>query len=334
MWPASAFYNPGVGMWQIDDAGLYPYLNHGERASTVIGGRNVADQFRDAACGVADAAERLVAIKNELNHWHACTSGTRNTATMRHPSYPCLEADDNRASYSRLYVEPQVEVGVDGLHVTTDHNPGEYQIAGGVHAWRCRWGSSGEIFDCWFYDTTSPEGWLDAYDPQANNNDSWKYSAFDRTDKDDIRLARARCPDEVVVSLSEDGDEDEDRVMMAWCRIRNPLAAPFFAFTEGGFRFVVFPKSVLASLRVGSGSTAHTLIKRVQENRNVRLAATLATAVPSWERNTHGGQELQVQVCDGASAELGQSPSECPWVSANDAGLARRLGVSDGPSFR
>lgn len=130
-WLAPAFYNPGVGMWQIDDAGLYPYLNHGERASTVIGGRKVADQFRDAACGEADATQRLIAVKKELNHWHACTSGTRNMTTMLHPSYPCLEADDNRASYSRLYVEPAVEVGIDGLHVTTGENPGDYQIAGG-----------------------------------------------------------------------------------------------------------------------------------------------------------------------------------------------------------
>lgn len=121
---------------------------------------------------------------------------------------------------------------------------------------------------------------------------------------------------------------------MAWQRIRNPLPAPFFSFTDDGFRYVVFPKSVLAALKVGSGSSAHTLMKRVKTERNVRTSAP-SSELPSWQRDTRqDGAVLQVQVCGSAVTELGLPQSVCPWVSVNDARLAAQLRVSDGPSYR
>lgn len=164
--PKRAFWHPGVGLWQLDDPWWNieenrPYaanINHAERADIHVGGQIVADYLVELLCPVTEA-NMETKIKQALSGpWNAC----------RKASHPCYR------SYIKLWVK-----GTDDLHVTThsteyreyngtlqggnpverDHRS-EYSTSGGLSKLKRRWGTSATEFDCWFYDTDNPEGWM------------------------------------------------------------------------------------------------------------------------------------------------------------------------------
>ncbi|WP_419554772.1 hypothetical protein [Candidatus Poriferisodalis sp.] len=164
--PARAFWNPGVGLWQLDDrwwhdGGWYVrHLGHGERAEIHIGGRAVADYLAESLCAVSDRGMEA-AVKSALDPWLACVD-----KDMTPREHRCYEW-----SYLKLWVK-----ATDDLHVTSYSTgyPGgtldyrsDFSTSGGLSRLKCRWGTSGVPFSCWFYDTDNPEGWMLDEDPAA-----------------------------------------------------------------------------------------------------------------------------------------------------------------------
>ena len=150
-----AHWNPGVGLWQIDE--FTKELNHAERADTAIGGLLMARHVREEFCkGTTKFKESLKAT------WNGCNPDTD-------PAIPegDLRKDPDRcyATYLDIYV-PATNSNPETLNVTT--MPGS-DIDGGVQDRSCRWGPTGEIFDCYLYnveeDAGFRQGWLHDEDP-------------------------------------------------------------------------------------------------------------------------------------------------------------------------
>ena len=152
--PARAFFHPGVGWWQIDDAGEWPYLNHGQRSETGLGlngefdstgpdsgGEAVAKKLANLYCDDSGGAAALRELFRGST-WYGCRSGG------------CFD------SYENLYLENS-----DDLYVTiSEENSQEYSTSGGVTAHRCRWDNAGagDPFSCFFHDPdrSGREGWM------------------------------------------------------------------------------------------------------------------------------------------------------------------------------
>ena len=155
-----------MGLWQLDDTWWYDggwyvrHLNHGERAEIHIGGRAVADYLAESLCTVSDRSMES-AVKSALGPWLACVN--KDVTPHEHRCYEW--------SYVKLWVK-----ATDDLHVTS-HSTGypggtldyrsDFSTSGGLSKLECRWGTSGEPFSCWFYDTDNPEGWMLDEDPAA-----------------------------------------------------------------------------------------------------------------------------------------------------------------------
>ena len=192
-----AFWHPGVSGWQLDDINSrYVGLNHAQRAEITEGGRRVAEYLAGRLCSVEEVdLERVLTStnleENPLQPWLACRPGASNT---------CYSL-----SYRRLWVN-----GPDDLHVTVHtseyqdgdpHDPGfdqtydyrgAHSISGGLSEFDCRWGSAGVPFDCWFYDTDNPEGWMVADELSGSTKQSPLAAPFmsftDNPDGTDMRF--------------------------------------------------------------------------------------------------------------------------------------------------
>ncbi|WP_419554142.1 DVUA0089 family protein [Candidatus Poriferisodalis sp.] len=165
--PDRAFWHPGVGLWQLDDTWANPvtdewrtrHLSHGDRAEIGVGGQVVAEYLAEALCTVSEGGMES-AINSALQPWLACQSNSSRT---------CY-----RLSYLKLWVKRTDDLHVtsystefrayNGTHsggapVVRDHR-NEFSTSGGLSRLKCRWGSGGVDFDCWFYDTDNEEGWM------------------------------------------------------------------------------------------------------------------------------------------------------------------------------
>ena len=146
-----AHWNPGVGLWQIDEFPLAMDLNHAERADTAIGGLIMARHVRDKFC------EGTAEFKTSLRKtWHGCKPD---------PKIPNDDPHKCFTTYLDIYV-PATNSNPETLNITT--MPGS-DIDGGVQDRSCRWGPTGEIFDCYLYnvekDAGFRQGWLHDKDP-------------------------------------------------------------------------------------------------------------------------------------------------------------------------
>jgi len=132
-----AHWNPGIGLWQLDTWPDTLHLNHGQRMNTKTGGVYVARYLRDGYCA------GTTNIKNRLNNnWFAC------------------RWDKCWNTYNDMYVSSN-----DTLRVNrTTGN----QWDGGVLSKRCRWGSRGTPFTCYWVNTNLREGWMDVSDPNGD----------------------------------------------------------------------------------------------------------------------------------------------------------------------
>ena len=179
--PRRAFFHPGVGWWQLDDNGwdVWVKLNHGQRAHTGTGpvdgdgddvdfgdtgGEVMANEVARVFCSAG-----LTGVKSFMfQNWYACK-----------PS-KCADTYDGDDA---IYLSD-----ADDLHVTIARNHGQYSADGGVSDHHCRWvdsaaaqdgldgALSADAFDCFWYDTTRPEGGADL----AN---LWSYPARISEDK-------------------------------------------------------------------------------------------------------------------------------------------------------
>lgn len=165
--PARAFFHPGVGLWQLDDAGDpddgWVELNHGQRADTGLGangefdtstrggpadsgGEVVAKLLSDEYCGGTNEADRVDKARQVMRQWHACKPAE------------CI------AVYNSVYLDRS-----DDLYVTISRDEGLYSTTGGVSQHQCRWSNSRleDPIVCFFYDTDHPQGWTDTAIPST-----------------------------------------------------------------------------------------------------------------------------------------------------------------------
>ena len=150
--PKRAFFHPGVGWWQIDDAGSWPHLNHGERSQAGLGpdddkedsgGEAIAKMMAGKYC-VGSAGETAIADLFESNTWHGCQGG----GCYRSSGFIYLDTSDD-------------------LYVSVSENRGDFSTSGGVTSHTCRWdvARSERPIQCFFHDPTlgGHEGWLSDY---------------------------------------------------------------------------------------------------------------------------------------------------------------------------
>ena len=153
--PPRAFFHPGVGLWQLDDAGDpddgWVVLNHGQRANTGAGLNDSANDDSGGEVVASHLAERfcddpggVVAVGVFMKQWHACSP------------LKCIEV------YNNIYLD-----GTDDLYVTTAHDAGRYSAAGGASSNECRWSDARTATPivCFVYDTQHPQGWTDSAIP-------------------------------------------------------------------------------------------------------------------------------------------------------------------------
>ena len=326
--PRRAFFHPGVGWWQLDDAGDpedWVPLNHGQRADTGTGptdeegrdaesedtgGEMVAQLHAERYCNGAasGAGERI--RRFQASQWGACGYESYQNYLDEKKARDMLPAEERAAVPEPVFTNrcysvaaPQILNDLEGihddLHVTIAANEGQYSSSGGVEMRRCRWaaGVSGS-FVCFLYDTEKPEGRMYTDNPTA--------------------------------STSSD----------------SPLAAPFVSFTYGvandqveregegpGLRFAVFPGSVLSALESHAGGTESpfaTRYKAVPESKNVRKH------LGPWESASYnlGAVDtpllavLEVEFCTDTDWVTSDSGAACRFVSVNDTEFARLLGLT------
>ena len=167
-----AHWNPGVGIWQIDETFTETKFNHAERANTAIGGLLVAKRLRDFYCtGRTSAAShaqlKIALMKNWYGCWEEVTEeGETEVEIIVHKCYE---------TYMKIFV-PGVSSGSEpkpeALRVI--QNPGS-DIDGGVQDRKCRWGPSGKIFKCYLYNVDKAAGFREGYlpdrTPEGNGKD-------------------------------------------------------------------------------------------------------------------------------------------------------------------
>ena len=160
-----AHWNPGVGIWQIDETFTETKFNHAERANTAIGGLLVAKRLRDFYCKGRTSAASHAQLKIALLNWYGCGK------TKRDPT-----PDKCYKTYDEKIFVPGVNYGSEpkpeALRVI--ENPGS-DIDGGVQDRRCRWGPSGKIFKCYLYNVDKAAGFREGdmvdYQPKGNGKD-------------------------------------------------------------------------------------------------------------------------------------------------------------------
>ncbi|MCQ3810290.1 MAG: fibronectin type III domain-containing protein [Acidimicrobiia bacterium] len=134
-----AFWNPGVGPWQLDYFTIV-HMNHAERADIAQGGLAVAEFLLHNYC------VRDTTLTAELkDKWHACKKSDN----------ACQRAFDDLYNSGLLKVQRVKEF------------PG---AGGSVQRRDCRWGNTGERFPCYLYD-------MDPYTSGPLKDDHFGYVA-------------------------------------------------------------------------------------------------------------------------------------------------------------
>lgn len=292
--PRRAFFHPGVGWWQLDDAGDLEWrkLNHGQRADTGLGhdgvfssavpdsgGEVIANKFASEFCSAG-----LAEVKSFMfRKWYACR--------------PSLCAD----TYDNLYFAV-----ADDLHVTLARNHGQYSTDGGISGHRCRWADLAaaqdalvSVFDCSWYDTNRPEGGVGSSNP-------WSYPA---------KVTELRSPRAAPFVAFTD---DEKRFAVFPGPVMTVLKPAGHA-TVGAFvtwiKEVPYDESVRHEEEAGAGLWSAGGLDRAMTPGDASDDLALEMLVcgePDWVH---------------ASAASGS----CRWQGVNDVAFASRMGFSGTP---
>ena len=292
--PPRAFFNPGVGLWQFDDAGgpmaAWVPLNHGERADTGVGAQD--DQGRNATvgdtggeilarmlaggyCGGAtDEAMIDGARDTQASQWYACGKKAYDGWNRQGSARDAYTNNCYDTAFTEMYLPSS-----DDLYVTIAQDEGRYSTTGGAIRHSCRWSDdpTADPIKCFLYDTGHPEGWIDAYAADVTGT------------------------------------------------VSSPLAGPFVAFTDDAKRFAVFPDKVLDALSGIDDMVDSTRYKAVPQTEDAR------DVDGTWSTSAYSGAVLQMRVCEEAEwVKAAGSDRLCDWVSVSEARIARLVGlVSD-----
>ncbi|WP_419930399.1 fibronectin type III domain-containing protein [Candidatus Poriferisocius sp.] len=133
-----AFWNPGVGLWQLDPWDNSLTLNHAERADTTKGGLVVASYLLNQYC------TGINTLKSKLNSiWHGCS---KDNVPDR-----CYNTFTNELYHNANNVDQLKVNSVDAFD----------EVDGGVRERTCRWATSSTEIACYLYDVELTQGWMD-----------------------------------------------------------------------------------------------------------------------------------------------------------------------------
>ena len=273
----NAFWHPGVGLWQLDDANYYASgLNHAERAHAARSATTAVEIIYNNYCrGTREADATAVAhLKDSLWEaaWVACSSKEKGQPRVSAKCYPTLERivkggpfpdspNTQNLDLDRLY---------DGRLYLKVHKKLTHVYDGGVEklALMCKWrapNSDGTPFDCYKYDIGLAQSYV-----------------------------RLRNSPSGFSGYNSEGDPTG----------RSPLAFPFLSFTDkrtsSHMKYIVF-KADTNDDGVKTGYD-RDLIARVPVGRDVRIAPTKDSPHfefydPEngwWHENTVNGSSLVI----------------------------------------
>lgn len=99
---------------------------------------------------------------------------------------------------------------------------------------------------------------------------------------------------------------------------RSPLAVPFMSFTQGGYRYAVFPESftggdITRIRKLPVGNDENDTAKE-KEAKRVRTAPYAESWLRDPANGSADGSVLQVLVC---SEDATNEHQDCSWVASN-----------------
>ncbi len=122
------FFNPGVGMWQLDSAGLGTEETAGTAIDSVAAAKTMAPYIVGKYCSaVSSGSSAAEARAAAWTDWHACDGGacediyqrlssdgvTTDTSVKRHGGASARECTYEGTTYDCLYVDPSKAQGAD-----------------------------------------------------------------------------------------------------------------------------------------------------------------------------------------------------------------------------
>lgn len=126
------YWHPGIGLWQLDDAGFASQLTANQRIAVATAANKVAVEMKNRYCNASgtDAARRAAAFAP----WFAC--GGSNCESI----------------YQSIYCSGSDTV----CNITTLANPGGW---GGMSSRTCRFrADTSTSFNCWYVDINGAQG--------------------------------------------------------------------------------------------------------------------------------------------------------------------------------
>ena len=125
-----AFWNPGVGLWQLDNLNAEVLnQNHAERVDPSQGGLAAAKFILEEFCG-----DETSYLTKTHARWVACWESRERD-------------DDDIPDCYESYLELYNRGGAFNVHVV------DQATSGGIEERKCRWGDSGEEVDCYLFHT-------------------------------------------------------------------------------------------------------------------------------------------------------------------------------------
>jgi hypothetical protein len=126
-----AFWHPGVGMWQLDDAGLGAFMPANQRINTLTAARKVAETMASRYCKSSGSPQNR--REAAWAQWFACGSGV------------CED----------LYREHYC--AFDDSVCNIDRTPGVGRL-GGMQTRICRYHAGPATFTCWYVNPANAQG--------------------------------------------------------------------------------------------------------------------------------------------------------------------------------
>lgn len=141
-----AFWHPGVGMWQLDDAGLGAFMSANQRVNTPSAANKAANTMASRFCSASGSnAERRAYA---WSPWYACSDGS------------C------EPRFNHIYCS-----GTDTV-CNIDRNP-NVSNDGGMQIRTCRFeGNITDSFTCWFLHIAGAEGYTDLWQAEPKTGSS------------------------------------------------------------------------------------------------------------------------------------------------------------------
>ena len=135
-----AFWNPGVGLWQLDilnDEVLR--LNHAERIDPSLGGLEAAKHLLEKFCVDSNPYLTSTSGTGTFDRWVACKKDNNEDEDD--------EDYENIPDCYESYVELYNSGGAFKVHVLNQ------ATSGAIEERKCRWGDAGEEVVCYLFDT-------------------------------------------------------------------------------------------------------------------------------------------------------------------------------------